>query len=89
MASAQKLPYFTMKNKTPCKYFKVYANRGHLGAGKSGEIIFYIKAKQICDAVEHAQKMPGVKHGQFIAKALEISHEEYIKGRKISAYAQL
>lgn len=89
MASAQKLPYFAMKNKTPCKYFKVYANRGHLGAGKSGEIIFYIKAKQICDAVRQAQKMPGVKHCQFIAKALEISREEYIEGRKISAYAQL
>lgn len=78
-----------MKNKTPCKYFKVYTNRGHLGAGKSGEIFFYIKAKQICDAVEYAQKMPAVKHSQFVTAAKEILLEEYIEGRKISAYARI
>lgn len=78
-----------MKSKVPCKYFKIYTNRGHLGAGKNGEIIFYIKAKRICDAVKQVQKMPAVKHSQFVTTAKEISLEEYLEGRKISAYARI
>ena len=68
------------------KYYKVHALRGHLGAGRSAEIIFYIKAPHITKAIEITKNMPAVKHSKFIISAKEISATEYMEGRKISAY---
>ena len=75
-------------NPLSIKYFKVHALKGHLGAGKSAEIIFYIKAPHIANAIKIAKSMPTVKHSKFIISAKEISDTEYLEGRKTSAYVR-
>lgn len=67
-------------------YYHVRAQRGHAGARNYTEIVFYIKAQNIVNAMWKARRMPSVKHSQSIISATEISLEEYQEGRKISAY---
>jgi hypothetical protein len=70
------------------KYYKVLCPRGHVGSGKSAEIVFYFKAKDLPTALAIARKMPSVKHHtkREFFNAKEISKEEYFEGMKISAY---
>ena len=70
------------------KYYKVKVLGGHMGGGNIRELIFYIKADSIMDATDKARKMPGVKHdgNQTVQRAEEISKQEYVEGRKTSAY---
>lgn len=67
-------------------YYRVRAQQGHAGARNYTEIVFYIKAQNIVNAMWKAKRMPSVKHSQPIVSATEISLEEYQEGRKISAY---
>lgn len=67
-------------------YYRVRAQQGHAGARNYTEIVFYIKAQNIVNAMWKAKRMPSVKHSQSIVSATEISLEEYQEGRKISAY---
>lgn len=68
------------------KYYKVTVLAGHVGAGKSRDLILYIKAPDIITATEQAKKMPAVKHDKSVQYAEEITKEEYLEGRKTSAY---
>lgn len=68
------------------KYYRIVALRGHVGAGKSQDITFYIRAFCASDAIRQAMNMPGIKHGKFPASVVEIQRDEYINGRKESAY---
>ncbi len=70
------------------KYFKVSTLLGHMGAGNSRDITFYIAAKNITTASRMARGMPGVKHSKPIISAQEISYDEYICGRQVSAYCK-
>ena len=47
-----------------------------------------IEAKDSVEALLQAKKFPGVKHGRsrYICTAREITREEYIEQRKVSAY---
>lgn len=68
------------------KFFKVQAERGHIGAGGEVDITFYFEADNAYDAMCQARKMPGVKHHKMPNKIEEITEEEYLEGRKQSAY---
>lgn len=68
------------------KFFKVRVERGHCGAKNSLETDFYFAAQNAYDAMCMAKKMPGVKHDKMPLKVEEITEEEYVEGRKTSAY---
>lgn len=61
------------------KYFKVIAKGGHLGAGNSAELVFYIKAKDAIVAMTKVKNMPAVKHDKSnaISSVSIISEDEY------------
>lgn len=68
------------------KYYKVTAYRAHVGVGKTVSITFYIAAQNALHASRIAQRMPGVKHSRCVMSCVPITMEEFIEGRKISAY---
>jgi hypothetical protein len=62
---------------------------GHCGSDKAPrEIGLAIEAKDSVEALLQAKKFPGVKHGRsrYICATREITREEYIERRKVSAY---
>ena len=71
------------------KYYKVTCHRGHQGRGRSIPISFYIAAENVLHASRIAQRMPGVKHSKTIMSCVPISMEEYLEGRKMSAYHRM
>ena len=71
---------------TQQKYYKVTTYRAHVGIGKTVDITFYIAAQNAAHASRIAQRMPGVKHSRMIMSCVPITAEEYIEGRKMSAY---
>ena len=68
------------------KYYKVTTYRAHVGVGKTVSITFYIAAQNALHASRIAQRMPGVKHRRMVMSCVPITMEEFIEGRKISAY---
>ena len=70
------------------RYWKVTVTRGHMGMGNdTGMLTFYIIAPNIIEASRKALWKPGVEHrGRVPLNAREISREEYLEGRKESAY---
>lgn len=70
----------------PMKYYKVTTHRGHVGVGRSVSITFYIAAQNALHASRIAQRMSGVKHSKPVISCIPITMEEYLEGRKISAY---
>lgn len=68
------------------KYYRVTTYRGHQGRGRTVPITFYIAAENTLHATRIAQRMPGVKHSRMIMSCVPISVEEYMEGRKLSAY---
>lgn len=68
------------------KYYKVTCHRGHQGRGRSVPISFYIAAENVLHASRIAQRFPGVKHSKSVMSCVPISFEEYMAGRKMSAY---
>lgn len=69
-------------------YYRVTALRGHNGIGKSTDISFVFECKNAMSAMEAAKSMPAVKHSKGVLCVCEISREEYIDRRRISAYAR-
>lgn len=68
------------------KYYKVVAHRAHQGCGRTTPITFYIQADNAIKASSIAQSMAGTKHSKGIMSCIPITIEEYLEGRKISAY---
>lgn len=68
------------------KFYMVMCHRGHCGVGRSTEIKFAIAAKNLLEACDIARKMPSVKHTRTAIYGKEITEQEYIEYRKISAY---
>lgn len=54
--------------------------------GHSTEIKFAIAAENLLNACDIARKMPSVKHTRMVISGKEITKEEYISYRKVSAY---
>ena len=71
---------------TQQKYYKVTTYRAHVGIGKTVDITFYIAAQNAAHASRIAQRMPGVKHRRCVMSCVPITAEEYLEGRKRSAY---
>ena len=71
------------------KYYKVTCHRAHQGRGRSVPISFYIAAENVLHASRIAQRMPGVKHSKTIMSCVPISVDEYVEGRKMSAYHRM
>ena len=71
---------------TQQKYFKVTTYRAHVGVGKTVSITFYITAQNALHASRIAQRMPGVKHSRCVMSCVPITMDEFLEGRKISAY---
>lgn len=70
------------------KYYKVTTYRAHVGIGKTVSITFYIAAENALHASRIAQRMPGVKHSRCVMSCVPITFDEYLVGRKVSAYHQ-
>lgn len=68
------------------KYYKVMCERGHLGNGKSADLVFYFKAKDAYDALCKGKKMPAVKHTRCPLVVKEIEPHEYFANIHTSAY---
>lgn len=68
------------------KYYLVRCDRGHCGSGRSSEISFVFEADNILEAMNKAKKMPSIKHKRITPLAKEITKEEYLKLKAISAY---
>ena len=73
------------------RYWLVCCYVGHRGRRKRGssrEIALAIEAPDSVKALLIAKSFPGVKHhnSQYICTTREITEEEYIERRKISAY---
>lgn len=70
-------------------YYQVEVLAGHCAHIDDEDVlIFYFAAKDIIEAMALARRMPGVKHNRTntISSVKEITKDEYIAGRKISAY---
>ena len=71
---------------TQQKYYKVTTYRAQVGVGKTVDITFYIAAQNALHASRIAQRMPGVKHSRCVMSCVPITMDEFLEGRKISAY---
>lgn len=71
------------------KYYAVTCIKGHQGVGNDDRTItFYFRTKDSYDAMQKGRKMPGVKHSRLPLSVKEISKNQYLDGRKVSAYAK-
>ena len=68
------------------KFYMVMCHRGHCGVGHSTEIKFAIAAENLLDACDKARRMPSVKHTRMMIYGKEITEQEYIEYRRVSAY---
>lgn len=68
------------------KYYKVTTFQGHHGRGRAMPITFYIAAENAIHASRIAQSMPGVQHSKPVMSCVPIEIDEYMLGRKVSAY---
>ena len=68
------------------RYYLISCERGHLGRGKGATICFAIQAYNLPQAMNIARRMPAVKHTRMINYGREITEEEYIEYRRVSAY---
>lgn len=71
------------------KFYKVTCLRGHMGTNYLNcYITFYYKCDNAIIAMKRAQKQPGVKHSRLPISCIEITYEEFLKNRKVSAYVR-
>lgn len=68
------------------KFYIITCHRGHCGNGHSTEIKFAIRASNLLEACDKAKRMPSVKHTRMVIYGKEITEQEYIEYRAISAY---
>ncbi len=71
------------------RFFLITCHRGHNGRGRSSEITFAIQALNLIAAQDKAKRMPSVKHTRGIIYGREITQEEYINYRSVSAYIRV
>ena len=74
-------------NKKVIKFWKVTARGGHVGAGNTAELVFYIKAPNAIGASDAVKRFPAVKHhkNNAILKVVEITGAEYLEN--LSGYS--
>lgn len=63
------------------QYFKVVLNGGHMGAGRSCEIVTYLEASDFSTALRMASRAPGAKKGypmKGVSSLARISRKEFL-----------
>ena len=66
-------------------FFKLILEGGHLGAGKSYDIVRYLKGRDIVSVLKWAFQIPRAKKkesGKGVKLIKEISEKEYLLGKK-------
>ena len=69
-------------------FFKLILEAGHVGAGKSFDMVRYFSGKDIMAVMDSALKTPRVKKkvgGRGIKLIKPISENEYLRGKLIEA----
>lgn len=69
-------------------FFKLVLEAGHVGAGKSYDMVRYFRGKDIISVMDSALRTPRVKkkgRGQGIKLIQPISEKEYFLGKIIEA----
>lgn len=69
-------------------FFKLILEGGHVGAGKSYDMVRYFRGKDIISVMDSVLKTPRVKKkegGQSVKLIQPISEKEYIRGKTIEA----
>ena len=69
-------------------FFKLILEAGHVGAGKSYDMVRYFRAKDIVSVMESALKTPRVKKkegGRCIKLITPITEREYLEGKRTEA----
>ncbi|MDH4100364.1 MAG: hypothetical protein OEV28_07285 [Nitrospirota bacterium] len=65
-------------------YYRILLEKGHVGAGKSQERMYYSAGNDIISLYAAAMVMPGVKNkrrGNGVKLIEQISREEFLKGK--------
>lgn len=70
------------------KYYKVVAERAHLGRGVTSPITFYYKADNAFHALQKTKRQRGIKRSHIPLLVEEVDEEEYNKNIKVSAYVR-
>lgn len=70
------------------KFYKVVAERAHLGRGNTSPITFYFKAENAFHALQKTKHQKGIKRSHIPLLVEEVSEEEYRQNIKISAYVR-
>ena len=68
------------------RFYKVVMSMGHQGAGRERELVLAIQAENSIDACMKARNFPAAKHKKIPSLTKEISKEEYLELRRLSAY---
>jgi len=64
-------------------YFKLILENGHIGSGKSLEVVRYFRGENPVDVFNAAARLPRIKgkdRGTGVKMVQAVSKEEYIKG---------
>lgn len=68
------------------KFYRVVAERAHLGRSNTATITFYYKANSAISAMKKIKYQKGVKRSKLPLEVREVSEEEYRKNIQTSAY---
>lgn len=68
------------------KYYSVLCPSGHVGSGKSKELLFYIRANDAYCAMKQAMRMPAIKHSRIAINVKEVTEQEYMINLTRNAY---
>lgn len=68
------------------KFYRVVAERAHLGRGNTATITFYYKANNAISAINKVKKQKGIKRSRLPLEVKEVDEEEYNQNIKVSAY---
>ena len=64
-------------------YVRAVFRAGHMGTGKSYEMVRYLKVNDMAEVLTVARKMPRVKKsGAALVKCERISKKQYIEGKR-------
>jgi len=69
-------------------FFKLILEGGHVGAGKSFDMVRYFRGEDIVSVMDSALRTPRVKkksNGQSIKLIEPISEQEYLSGKIVEA----
>lgn len=70
------------------KFYRVVAERAHIGRGNTATITFYYKTNSAISAMNKAKRQRGTKRSKIPLEIKEVSEEEYNQNIGVSAYVR-